>query len=215
MGMGWPLRMFQGRSTQRRLRALARFTFASNHFHLLVWARGASLASFMQDLRANLSSPFLLVSCRVASLPFFDLLRNPSRALSGSSSTLFGGHRLAHGSCPFASTRWGIGWIDFHLKESIPGTLALTSRWGMPQVLRWELAMSAERLTCHAERLKRRDGAFLREPRTAAFCVVFVVGGKTSAVPGRNAKRRAGACLDITSRSRIPFHGGIAPVLTT
>ncbi|WP_395854720.1 transposase [Cystobacter fuscus] len=31
------------------------FTFASNHFHLLVWARGASLASFMQYLRANLS----------------------------------------------------------------------------------------------------------------------------------------------------------------
>jgi hypothetical protein len=31
------------------------FTFASNHFHLLLWARGASLASFMQHLRANLS----------------------------------------------------------------------------------------------------------------------------------------------------------------
>jgi REP element-mobilizing transposase RayT len=31
------------------------FTFASNHFHLLVWARGAALASFMQYLRANLS----------------------------------------------------------------------------------------------------------------------------------------------------------------
>ncbi|WPB78365.1 hypothetical protein KYC5002_04235 [Archangium violaceum] len=31
------------------------FTFASNHFHLLVWARGASLAAFMQYLRANLS----------------------------------------------------------------------------------------------------------------------------------------------------------------
>ncbi|HZI03983.1 MAG TPA: transposase [Archangium sp.] len=31
------------------------FTFASNHFHLLVWARGASLASFMQYLRSNLS----------------------------------------------------------------------------------------------------------------------------------------------------------------
>jgi REP element-mobilizing transposase RayT len=31
------------------------FTFASNHFHLLVWARGACLASFMQYLRANLS----------------------------------------------------------------------------------------------------------------------------------------------------------------
>jgi REP element-mobilizing transposase RayT len=31
------------------------FTFASNHFHLLVWARGASLASFMQYLRVNLS----------------------------------------------------------------------------------------------------------------------------------------------------------------
>jgi REP element-mobilizing transposase RayT len=27
------------------------FTFASNHFHLLVWARGAALASFMQYLR--------------------------------------------------------------------------------------------------------------------------------------------------------------------
>jgi REP element-mobilizing transposase RayT len=31
------------------------FTFASNHFHLLVWARGAALSSFMQYLRANLS----------------------------------------------------------------------------------------------------------------------------------------------------------------
>jgi REP element-mobilizing transposase RayT len=31
------------------------FTFASNHFHLLVWTRGAALASFMQYLRANLS----------------------------------------------------------------------------------------------------------------------------------------------------------------
>jgi REP element-mobilizing transposase RayT len=31
------------------------FTFASNHFHLLVWARGASLSAFMQYLRANLS----------------------------------------------------------------------------------------------------------------------------------------------------------------
>ncbi|HEX8822024.1 MAG TPA: hypothetical protein VF794_19010 [Archangium sp.] len=31
------------------------FTFASNHFHLLVWARGAALAGFMQYLRANLS----------------------------------------------------------------------------------------------------------------------------------------------------------------
>ncbi|MCY1083369.1 transposase [Archangium lansingense] len=31
------------------------FTFASNHFHLLVWARGPALASFMQYLRANLS----------------------------------------------------------------------------------------------------------------------------------------------------------------
>jgi len=31
------------------------FTFASNHFHLLLWARGAALASFMQYLRANLS----------------------------------------------------------------------------------------------------------------------------------------------------------------
>ena len=31
------------------------FTFASNHFHLLVWAQGAALASFMQYLRANLS----------------------------------------------------------------------------------------------------------------------------------------------------------------
>ncbi|MCY1075808.1 transposase [Archangium lansingense] len=31
------------------------FTFASNHFHLLVWAKGAALASFMQYLRANLS----------------------------------------------------------------------------------------------------------------------------------------------------------------
>ncbi|MCY1074378.1 transposase [Archangium lansingense] len=31
------------------------FTFASNHFHLLVWARGAALASFMQYLRSNLS----------------------------------------------------------------------------------------------------------------------------------------------------------------
>ncbi|HYO55924.1 hypothetical protein [Archangium sp.] len=31
------------------------FTFASNHFHLLVWARGAALADFMQYLRANLS----------------------------------------------------------------------------------------------------------------------------------------------------------------
>ncbi|WNG16117.1 transposase [Cystobacter fuscus] len=31
------------------------FTFASNHFHLLVWARGDSLASFMQYLRSNLS----------------------------------------------------------------------------------------------------------------------------------------------------------------
>ncbi|MFY0578908.1 transposase [Cystobacter fuscus] len=31
------------------------FTFASNHFHLLVWARGAALAGFMQYLRSNLS----------------------------------------------------------------------------------------------------------------------------------------------------------------
>ncbi|WPB79942.1 transposase [Archangium violaceum] len=31
------------------------FTFASNHFHLLVWSRGVALASFMQYLRANLS----------------------------------------------------------------------------------------------------------------------------------------------------------------
>ncbi len=31
------------------------FTFASNHFHLLVWARRAALAGFMQYLRANLS----------------------------------------------------------------------------------------------------------------------------------------------------------------
>ncbi|HYO71549.1 MAG TPA: hypothetical protein VEU33_36270, partial [Archangium sp.] len=31
------------------------FTFASNHFHLLVWTRGVALASFMQYLRANLS----------------------------------------------------------------------------------------------------------------------------------------------------------------
>ena len=31
------------------------FTFASNHFHLLVWTRGATLAGFMQFLRANLS----------------------------------------------------------------------------------------------------------------------------------------------------------------
>lgn len=31
------------------------FTFASNHFHLLVWARGTALASFMQFLRTNLS----------------------------------------------------------------------------------------------------------------------------------------------------------------
>jgi REP element-mobilizing transposase RayT len=31
------------------------FTFASNHFHLLVWARGTALAGFMQYLRANLS----------------------------------------------------------------------------------------------------------------------------------------------------------------
>jgi REP element-mobilizing transposase RayT len=31
------------------------FTFASNHFHLLVWAQGAALASFMQYLRSNLS----------------------------------------------------------------------------------------------------------------------------------------------------------------
>ncbi len=31
------------------------FTFVSNHFYLLVWARGAALASFMQYLRANLS----------------------------------------------------------------------------------------------------------------------------------------------------------------
>ncbi|MFY0581506.1 transposase [Cystobacter fuscus] len=31
------------------------FAFASNHFHLLVWARGAALASFMQYLRSNLS----------------------------------------------------------------------------------------------------------------------------------------------------------------
>ncbi|MFL5357718.1 transposase [Archangium sp.] len=31
------------------------FTFASNHFHLLVWAQGAALAGFMQYLRANLS----------------------------------------------------------------------------------------------------------------------------------------------------------------
>jgi REP element-mobilizing transposase RayT len=34
---------------------LCAFTFASNHFHLLVWARGAALAGFMQYLRANLS----------------------------------------------------------------------------------------------------------------------------------------------------------------
>ncbi|OJH42182.1 transposase [Cystobacter ferrugineus] len=31
------------------------FTFASNHFHLLVWARGAALAGFMQYLHTNLS----------------------------------------------------------------------------------------------------------------------------------------------------------------
>lgn len=31
------------------------FTFVSNHFHLLVWARGAALSDFMQYLRANLS----------------------------------------------------------------------------------------------------------------------------------------------------------------
>ncbi len=31
------------------------FTFASNHFHLWVWARGAALSGFMQYLRANLS----------------------------------------------------------------------------------------------------------------------------------------------------------------
>jgi hypothetical protein len=31
------------------------FTFVSNHFHLVVWARGAALASFMQYRRANLS----------------------------------------------------------------------------------------------------------------------------------------------------------------
>jgi REP element-mobilizing transposase RayT len=31
------------------------FVFASNHFHLLVWARGVALSSFMQYLRANLS----------------------------------------------------------------------------------------------------------------------------------------------------------------
>jgi REP element-mobilizing transposase RayT len=31
------------------------FTFLSNHFHLLVWARGAALSTFMQYLRANLS----------------------------------------------------------------------------------------------------------------------------------------------------------------
>ncbi|WNG20844.1 transposase [Cystobacter fuscus] len=31
------------------------FTFVSNHFHLLVWARGAALSGFMQYLRANLS----------------------------------------------------------------------------------------------------------------------------------------------------------------
>jgi hypothetical protein len=31
------------------------FTFASNHFHLLVWARGAALAGFMQYLCTNLS----------------------------------------------------------------------------------------------------------------------------------------------------------------
>ena len=31
------------------------FTFLSNHFHLLVWAKGAALAGFMQYLRANLS----------------------------------------------------------------------------------------------------------------------------------------------------------------
>ena len=31
------------------------FTFASNHFHLLVWTRGVALSSFMQYLRANLS----------------------------------------------------------------------------------------------------------------------------------------------------------------
>jgi hypothetical protein len=35
------------------------FTFASNHFHLLVWARGAALAGFMQYLRANLSKDVL------------------------------------------------------------------------------------------------------------------------------------------------------------
>ncbi|OJT26009.1 hypothetical protein BO221_09245 [Archangium sp. Cb G35] len=29
------------------------FTFASNHFHLLVWARGAALASFMRGLPAT------------------------------------------------------------------------------------------------------------------------------------------------------------------
>ena len=31
------------------------FTFASNHFHLLVWAQGVALAGFMQYLRASLS----------------------------------------------------------------------------------------------------------------------------------------------------------------
>ncbi|HSP77433.1 MAG TPA: transposase [Myxococcaceae bacterium] len=31
------------------------FTFVSNHFHLLVWARGTALSSFMQYLRSNLA----------------------------------------------------------------------------------------------------------------------------------------------------------------
>jgi REP element-mobilizing transposase RayT len=45
-------RAVQQSGGQVRLHA---FTFASNHFHLLVWTKGAALASFMQYLRANLS----------------------------------------------------------------------------------------------------------------------------------------------------------------
>ncbi|WP_239470441.1 hypothetical protein [Archangium violaceum] len=45
-------RAAQQRAGSVRLHA---FIFASNHFHLLVWTRGAALASFMQYLRANLS----------------------------------------------------------------------------------------------------------------------------------------------------------------
>ena len=45
------------RAVQRSAGAvrLHAFTFASNHFHLLVWTRGAALVGFMQYLRANLS----------------------------------------------------------------------------------------------------------------------------------------------------------------